>query len=210
MYDSHMTKIQQNLQNLLNNPCHKSLRQILTSNNPFKQFPSLTELEYQNIMGFIIVHLIQLNYVNMVQRLHNRHLSKQLLMLLLRQRRFLNFFSSTHETGIFRLDFINLAEPPTSYLAEDLIIIKVVSFLHLYEIIPFDFDLFNLSYFSFVRLHQLIFVLVQLLWFMWVEVLVVGVCLEFIPKLDWLYVLEGGFATGFWISAWPWFFYPVL
>jgi hypothetical protein len=163
MYDSHMTKIQQNLQNLLNNPSHKSLRQILTGNNPFKQLPSLTELEYQNIMGFIIVHLIQLNYVNMVQRLHDRHLSKQLLMLLLRQRRFLNFFSSTHETGIFRLDFINLAEPPTSYLAEDLIVIKVVSFLHLYEIIPFDFDLFNLSDFSFVRLHQLIFVLVQLL-----------------------------------------------
>ena len=161
-------------------------------------------------MWFIIVHLIQLYDVNMVKWLHNSHLSKQFLMLLLRQWRFLNFFSSTHQTSIFRFYLINFTESSSSNLSEDLIIIKIVSFLHLDEIVPLDFYLLNLSDFPFVSLHQFIFMLIQLLWLHWTDVFLIRVCLKFIPKFNWLYILKGRLATGFWISAWSWFFYPVL
>lgn len=58
MHHTHVAEIQQNLQNLLDYSCDIILGQFLACNDLLKQLPSLAELDYQNVVRFVVVDFV--------------------------------------------------------------------------------------------------------------------------------------------------------
>lgn len=53
--NTHMIEIQQHLQDLLDDFCNIVLWKLPTCDNLLEKFASLAKLNYQNIMGFVVI-----------------------------------------------------------------------------------------------------------------------------------------------------------
>ena len=82
----------------------------------------------------------------MVKRLHDSHLSKKFLLLVLIQRSFFYFFGCSENSIILGSNLINSSEASSSDLFQNDVVIKVVSFFHFDKIIPFNSDLLSVFF----------------------------------------------------------------
>ena len=74
----------------------------------------------------------------MIQRLHDSHFQKKFLLLLFIKGRFLYLFGRSQYSCVFRFNLTNFPKTTSSNLPDDLVVIKIVPFLHFDKVIPFD------------------------------------------------------------------------
>jgi hypothetical protein len=108
----------------------------------FEELAALAQLEDQYVVGLVVVDLVQFGDVRMVQGHHDRHFLEQLRMFYFTELSFLDSFGCPVYTGIFGFDFMHAAKSASTNFFEDTIIFEIVSFFHLNECIPLNFDLF--------------------------------------------------------------------
>jgi hypothetical protein len=84
--NSHMCQIEQYLEDLLDDTSNVGLGQLLTSDNLLEELAAFTKFEDEHVVRLVVIDLVEADYVYVVQRLHDCHFHKQLLVLLLAQR----------------------------------------------------------------------------------------------------------------------------
>ena len=108
----------------------------------FEELAALAQLEDQYVVGLVVVDLVQFGNVGMVQGHHDGHFLEQLRMFYFTELSFLDSLGCPVYTGISGFDFMDAAKSASANFFEDTIIFEIVSFFHLNECIPLNFDLF--------------------------------------------------------------------
>lgn len=108
--------------------------------NTIKKFPTLTQLQYQNITIFIIVDLVQTGYVGVIHVHHYGHFSEQILVFIRLKGFFVNAFCGTEDVPVFHYYLVHATEAAAADLANHIVIEQETFAFHFDEFIPFNFD----------------------------------------------------------------------